>query len=266
MDKPFIYIAALRRTGSTMLCEALTQSPHSFVFNEPNVATNRFVVRDNEREQLAEHGIDLEGFVRRWSTLRRRFLFHGFRRRLVPQISAHYHQVGIKEIFNDGWERIVDAFPDVRIVLTARDPRDVFLSLRGRYLAGHAIWEGPFTPDRVAESLNHEFRHQQSMADHHDVFRIRYEDLCLEPDRIQDLYRFVSSDITSVGPLGQFLASDAKRVAEGAMHGGVISDKRVARWRSLDDESLASDAQRVFDLMPDYCAFWNYSSEGVAAP
>ena len=118
-----------------MLCEALTQLPHSLIFNEPNIAFQRFVVRGNEAELLAQQGIELQQFIKRWSVLQRRFLLHGFRKSLVPRINRKITQVGIKEIFHANWRAIRKGFPNLRVVLTARDPRDIYLSLHSRYMS-----------------------------------------------------------------------------------------------------------------------------------
>jgi Sulfotransferase family len=242
-----------------MLCEALTQAPHSFVFNEPNVASGHFVVRARESEVLLQHGIDLQAFVNRWSRMRRRFLLRGFRTRLIPEIQSSFSQVGIKEIFHANWRKMHAGFPNLRIILTARDPRDIYLSLRGRYLAGTAIWDGEFTPTRVAAALNEEFRYQQEMAGAARVLNVRYEDLCLDPASFRKVLDFVESDITNIGPLGEFLQADSKRVAEGRMHGGEITDQRVARWKNEDDEEVSGQALQVFRQMPEYCNYWQYA-------
>jgi hypothetical protein len=257
--KPFIYIGALRRSGSTMLCEALTQLPHSLVFNEPNLAFRRFVIRAKETELLGQCGIDLATFVKRWSILNRRLLFYGFKRRLVPRITRHFAQIGIKEIFHSNWRAVRNSFPDSRIVLTVRDPRDIYLSLRSRYVTGKAIWRGEFTPRRVAEHLNCEFGYQKEMAEECGALKVRYEDLCLDPNELTRVLKFVESDIVTVGRLGGFLNSDESRVMEGKIHGGKITDKRVARWKSEANLQHVEEATQVFRLMPQYCDYWGYS-------
>lgn len=241
-----------------MLCEALTQAPHSFVFNEPNIASGRFVVRERESEILQQHGIDLQAFVNRWSRFRRRFLFYGFRKRLLPKIHTSFSQAGIKEIFHANWRKVHASFPDLRIVLTARDPRDIYLSLRGRYLAGTAIWDGDFSPESVAGSLNNEFGFQLEMAKQSTVLNVRYEDLCLDPEKLGSVLRFVESEISTVGRLGEFLRSDSKRVEEGEIHGGEITDRRVARWKNEQDADALDQAHQLFRLMPEYCDYWEY--------
>jgi hypothetical protein len=245
-----------------MLCEALTQLPHSLIFNEPNLGASRFAVRNTEADLLESVGINLPRFVKRWSIARGRFLLYGFRRRLVPAISKKIGQVGIKEIFHAEWRRVVAGFADTRIVLTARDPRDLYLSLRSRYNKGHAIWSGKFTPARVAENLMCDFEHQRDMAREHQVMHVRYEDLCLAPDILGQVLRFVDSDIVEVGRLGGYLQADSRRVAEGAMHEGRITDRRVARWRQ-EDEKARDEAQQVFEAMADYCSYWRYGDQGA---
>lgn len=241
-----------------MLCEALTQSPHSLIFNEPNLALRRFVVRAKEVELLSQCGIDLASFVRRWSFLQRRFLFYGFKKRLLPRIADHFAQIGIKEIFHKNWGLVRDSFPELRIVLTARDPRDIYLSLRSRYISGKAIWTGEFTPHRVAEHLNREFGYQREMFKQCGALKVRYEDLCLDPNELKRVLTFVDSDITTVGKLGEFLNSDENRVMEGKIHDGKITDKRVARWKSEASMQNVEEAIQVFRLMPQYCEYWGY--------
>ena len=122
MEKPFVYVAALRRTGSTMLCEGLTKMPYCVVLNEPNFADKAAIIREHERNLLEEAGIDVEAFLSRWSGWRRRFIMQGVRRDLVPKLSSVIQQFGVKEIFNDNWTRYQRAFPNMRTILTARDP------------------------------------------------------------------------------------------------------------------------------------------------
>lgn len=243
-----------------MLCEALTQLPHSLVFNEPNIALDQFVIRPHEARLLASQDIDLAHFVKRWSRLRRRFLFRGVQRSLFPRIAETIAQVGVKEIFHANWQRIERAFTNLSIILIARDPRDIYLSLQERYLAGHAIWEGPFTPERVAANLNEEFSFQVEMQQRHDVLKIRYEDLCIDPSLFDQVLDFVDSDIESIGTLGSFLEADHRRAGEGKLHGGIVTDKRVARWRQVDDSPQLGGAHTVFALMPEYCDFWGYEA------
>jgi len=48
MEKPFIYIAALPRSGSTVLSEFLTQLPQAFIFHEPRFASGEAAFKNYE--------------------------------------------------------------------------------------------------------------------------------------------------------------------------------------------------------------------------
>jgi hypothetical protein len=64
-ERPFVFIASLRRTGSTVLSEALTELPYSFIFREPRLDMNWFNLKPSDAAQLKELGIDLVAFARK---------------------------------------------------------------------------------------------------------------------------------------------------------------------------------------------------------
>jgi len=258
MPKPFIYIAALRRTGSTLLCEVLSAMPHGFVFNEPNLADGSFVVREREYQFFREQGVDLRAFRDRRSGLRRPFLFRAFQRELLPRLLQVVEQVGVKEIFHRNWRRYLKAFPDMKVVLTARDPRDVYISLYNRYRRGVALWEGPFGPREVAESLLAEFEHQRAMEATLPVEKVRYEDLCSDQSSLARVRRFTESDVSELGEIGSVLSRDPRRQQEHAVHGGRITGRQIARWRREEDMDLVRDAKECFERMGAYVEYWGY--------
>lgn len=63
-EHPFIYVSSLMRTGSTVLSEALTRFPYSFIFREPHLGKNYFALKDLDTELFAERDVDLRRFVR----------------------------------------------------------------------------------------------------------------------------------------------------------------------------------------------------------
>jgi len=261
MDKPFIYVAALRRTGSTLLCELLSGIPHAFVFNEPNLADGTFVVREREQAALLEHGVDLRAFRDRWRGVRRPLLFRAFRKELMPQLLEVVRQVGVKEIFHRHWRRYLRAFPEMKIVLTARDPRDIYISLYNRHRRGVALWEGAFGPREVAESLMQEFAYQREMEATLTVERIRYEDLCMDPSRIERIRLFTETETSGQGDLGSVLRDDPRRRQEYEVHGGQITSRQIARWKREENEDLACDAKECFQRMTEYADYWEYEEE-----
>jgi hypothetical protein len=265
MVQPFIYIAGLRRTGSTVLGEALTILPHSFIFNEPRLGECTFWLHPGT--DVLRQYVDLDGFCRKHriqAGVRRRlrldmgYMLRAFKADLLQQISPHIPQVGVKEVRHSGWCYYRELFPDMRVILTARDPRDIYLSMHRRRQDGKATWSGPFTPERVASILNTEFEHQLEMSTKHPCFKARYEDLCTNPEIYQDIKKFCGSTIPEIGRVGYFNAIDPRRVAEYELHEGQITDKRIHRWKTEQDPSLQEEAGQMIGLMAGYCEFWGY--------
>ena len=47
----------------------------------------------------------------------------------MPHLASYVSQVGVKEIHHDGWRKYIQYFPEMKILLTGRDPRDIYISL-----------------------------------------------------------------------------------------------------------------------------------------
>lgn len=266
--RPFVYIASLRRTGSTVLSEALTRLPEAFVFREPGLGRNVAGFFERDVEALAAFGVYLDRFerrhrlggaIRRKLGLDRGFMIRRFAREVARPLLARLEQVGVKETQHQGWRYFKQELPSMRIVLTARDPRDVYVSLANRFRAGKGRWRGEFSPERVAEDLLGEFRHQQDMDREHRCMRVRYEDLCMDPGCFDEIRRFVDSPLQGLGEVGAFNRSEATREHEAQLHGSQLTPKQVGRWKRESDPQLRAEAERVLDLMPEYASFWGYS-------
>lgn len=255
MSKPLIYIAALRRTGSTVLSEALTLPPHSYVFREPRLPLGRFRPKRNDIDFFGSHNVDLAAFRDELSSVRRERGLALFKEKVLPRLAGVVDQVGVKEISHAGWHAVVEAFPDMRVVLLGRDPRDIFVSMHAKYFdPGRELrWEGPFTPETVAEDLQGEFGHQRDMAESANCLKVRYEDFCSDASVYEEIKRFVGSDVPKVGMVGGLSREDYNRLT----HDGRISNRMVDRWRTAGEE-VAQLAQRTRELLPDYCEFWGY--------
>jgi len=263
MQRPFIYIAGLRRSGSTVLSETLTRLPHSFIFREPRVAENRFSVHDSDVELFLRYGIDLIAFEKRWWN-QRKAIPDAFKNELIPQLAPFVSQIGVKEIRHRRWRRMLRRFPDMKVLLTARDPRDIYVSLYYKVKNDRVTWsgifspEGVFCPEAVADSLNDEFHEQIAMFEMTDCLKVKYEDFCMQPAIFEQIKSFVGSALERVGEVGNFNAANPLRVGEFGLHGNNITGQRIQRWKYETGEKLLAEAQRTFDLMPEYCRFWGY--------
>ncbi|MEL6614939.1 MAG: sulfotransferase [Bacteroidota bacterium] len=280
MSRPFVYIAGLIRTGSTALSEALHHPPEAVIIREPRLGTNRIVLRDADRATLTDLGLDADRALSRQSLLMGALRAIGkgghpsggagtghasgyaarvFRDRLARPLAERVQQVGIKEVRHDGWEHVIAAFPDVRVVAIARDPRDMYLSHRGRVLKkGNPL---P-TPEAFADEIARQFDLQRALIDATDSLTIRYEDLCQDPAVLDRVREHVQSPVTGSGTVGQFTAQNALRARESELHGADLTDSRVGRWRRETDADALAAAHRVHDRLGAFTTYWRYGPDG----
>lgn len=271
LARPFVYISALMRTGSTMLSEVLTKLPHAYIFNEPHLGKNAFSLSAPDLERLAVYGVDIHAFLRfrlpLAFVLRRfrpiwpnqGFMIREVKNSLGPQLDAiGVKQLGVKEIKHEGWQYYVQHFPDLKMVMLGRDPRDLYISAFRKWQKGTTLWQGPFTPRSAAEQLNAQFSRQMHMREHVDCLEIRYEDLCSDSRVVENILSFCDSPLKIAGEVGQFIQAHPKRRHEYQKHGAIISKHSVNRWQRERDGSLLEDAHEFAALMPEYSTFWGY--------
>lgn len=270
MKYPFVYIAALPRTGSTVISEALTALPNAFIFREPHIGKNTFRLKQTDIEMFRAHGINLRSFVARRLlvafVLRRLrflgvsqdFMMREFKQKMLPQMGRLAQQVGVKEIDNRGWKNYYTHFPNMKVILTGRDPRDMYLSLFHKWKSGKFSHHREITPEGVVTRLKRQFQYQKVIAQTTDCFRVRYRDLCTNQNVMAQVKNFVGSPLQMLGQVGQFNAKESLRHDEFAIHGEQITAKRVARWRHETDPDLRKEANRVFELMDEYVEFWRF--------
>ncbi len=267
-DRPFIYIGALVRTGSTLLSEALTALPHSYIFHEPHLGRNLLAWDPVDLARWRESGVDLArgapwikalALLFRLVQVREGFVLQGVKQRLFPELAWHARQLGVKEIRNEGWRSYARHFPGLKILLTGRDPRDIYLSLQA-----HAVRKGaasPPEPAAVAGSLLREFEYQRAMSQAADCLPVRYEDLCTDPQVFDTIRSFVHSPLPEPGPIGAYLARSPARRSEFALHGGEVTDRKVGAWRRERDRQASSRAAEVYERMKPYVDFWGYAQD-----
>lgn len=271
LSHPFIYISALMRTGSTMLSEALTQLPQTYIFHESHLGKNTFSLSNPDCERLYEYGVDMRAFLRfrlPFAFVLRRlrsiwpkqdFMIGQVKGSLIPELHRiGVQQVGVKEIKHEGWQHYVRHFPELKMLMLGRDPRDLYISAYRKWQAGTTQWTGEFTPESASAELGAQFSRQLEMREHVACLDIQYEKLCIEPQAVQNILVFSESPLERIGAVGQFIQSHPKRRQEYQTHGAVISDQSVNRWRREDDKVLLKDAYRFANLMPAYTSFWGY--------
>lgn len=175
---------------------------------------------------------------------------------IIPKMNQPKIQVGVKEIRNKGWKNYRRHFPDMKVILTGRDPRDIYIST---YYHRQRIGKvEPMSPHAITNELKREFRLQLQMKNMADILLVRYEDLCQDSSIIEKIKRFVHSPIKRTGKIGQFNLMHPHRRKEAQLHGGQITTKHVSRWRQEKNQQLVQEAQACFNLMQEYVEFWGY--------
>jgi hypothetical protein len=252
--KPLVYIAAVRRTGSTMMTELLSDPPACFVFREPRLPLGRLQLakRDEPRRILREFGVRVEPVSKRMRSLPPREAIRVFRQ-FCEESQDRIHQFGVKEIRHEGWERVGEEFPDMKVVITVRDPRDIFLSMwhrRDTLEQRHRRW---MEPEVLAEDVNRESRRLERIAERHDHIVVRYEDICRHPERIDEVRRFTDSTAGGVGLLGRAPTRDTD------LHGAAVDSSRVELWKREQDPEVIALYREAYRLMESYAVAWGYA-------
>lgn len=267
---PFIYISALMRTGSTVLSEMLTMPPHSFIFREPSFGKNTFAYRPGDIEFWLPYGVDLESMMKyrlilafflrrlRFFRFRQDYMVRVLKRILMPGMKNHVSQIGVKEIDNRGWQNYFHHFPNMKVIFTGRDPRDIYLSAYYKWRQGTLRRFKTITPTSVANYLNTQFQIQGDIMRATDYICVRYEDLCTLPKIFDEVKIFVNSSIPNRGEIGQFNLLHPERIDEYVYHGNRLTSKNVQRWKRERNVQLSRQAETTFDLMKLYCKFWGY--------
>ncbi|GAB4519461.1 MAG: hypothetical protein Tsb0013_23300 [Phycisphaerales bacterium] len=250
-----------------MLSELLTDPPRSFIFREPGIARGRYELHPDDIDALRPFGGRPGEFKLRWSRwLRRRVarnapsrFVRAFRDELIAPLADHIEQLGVKEIAHEGWQRYADAFPDMRVIVLGRDPRDIYLSMLDRRRKGVGQLKGEtLTPRRAAELLLPEFEHQLEMAERLPTLNITYERLCTDPSAFDDIRTHVDSPQDRPGDAGRFNEANPQRRDEAAIHHGTLTNKRTDRWRRVDDEQTRDACEQLFEHMRAYAEYWGY--------
>jgi hypothetical protein len=250
------------RTGSTVLAEALTQYPYSFIFREPRLLTGDFILKQQDIDVFADLGVNLKEICGNWSgkSLTGEHPIQSFFRDLLPAVLLHYRQIGIKEIYHEQWARLFDAIPDIKVIVTCRDPRDIYISLmemRRYYKDPDWKWHRMGLSEMV-DVVMPEFLRQREIVRTADAIVVKYEDLCTDPEEFARIRKHVATDIPDMGEIGYFNSNYSNRTFEVVKHGRGLSPKSVGRWRYEEDESLLVEALRFADQMKEYREFFQY--------
>jgi hypothetical protein len=248
MKYPFIFISSLMRSGSTLVQEIFTEIPYSFIFHEPKLHSNLFNVNNKHLSEILKLGINIKSILKPPS-LRK------FKDEVIPMLEKYIMQIGIKEIINTNWENYIEIFPNTKVILLGRDPRDLYISIYEWKSRARRISQ---LQPKTMNMLKDQMKNQPLIFKNASTLKVKYEDLCLNKEEtILKMKEFVKSPIPKSGKVGGFLSSFSKRKNEYIKHGDEITTNSIGRWRN-EEKRLVKQANRFFNDVSDYCDFWGY--------
>ena len=245
---PLIYVAATRRTGSTMLAELLSAPPHSFVFREPRLPRGRLRLKPETAQTLAETDLDVRRLSAEMNDLAITAAIERFRDVALSR-DRPIPVIGVKEIRHEGVDEVSRVFTDMRVIVTTRDPRDIYLSLyhkREELQRRGVPWADP---EALAGDLRTEFGRITTLMQRHEHLAVRYEDLVDDPALIETTRRFAGVRIQGTGLLGRTSSVNRER------HGHEVGTSRCGLWQNEPDGEGLANALAFRDLVPEYADF-----------
>lgn len=250
MEYPFVFVSSLIRSGSTLMLELLTQPPYSFIFHEPALCRNKFLVKDKNLKTILEYGVDINSILKQ-PTLA------SFKKDVMPLLNKHIKQIGVKEVWGAKWKNYLKVFPNTKIILLGRDPRDIYISVyywrnRNKKVAT------PLTQHRKKLLLT-EMRRQPKIFKSGVALKVKYEDLCSQQDKtMSKVKKFINSPMPEIGEVGGLLSTLPKRKREYQQHGNRVTTSSVSKWKKETNAELVKMATDFFNSVPEYCKFWGY--------
>ncbi len=250
-----IYIAAMGRSGSTLLCNLMTFEPGHLCIHEPWFMNG--MSNESARVQFAQAGIDIAEEIWRHGVLPRRHDSYLLRyRELIAPALSRLTRWGAKEVRGEFHLPTILTIRPKRILLLGRDIRQVAFSLYSKDLTEGSSEEMArkfsFGYASLAARKLVELR---EMLPHPNFSIARYEDFSASISALSELARvldwpFAGTPNANFDTFGR--ASEAKR------HGG-----RMTRAQFYADGDFPPDVVRIADelaeLFPDYQRLFGYS-------
>jgi hypothetical protein len=251
VDRPDFYVAAIGRSGSTMICNWLTHAPGQLVFNEP------FFSRPNNSRllqiDLANFGIPAteEEWQARPETAESRFA-----RLMGPRLAGK--RWAFKEVLCEEHERVLKQFRPPKVVISVRNIVDVALSFFEKHRAQRNLerFSDEWVVDYCINEATGILRFEEELAAVGIPSTVvRYEDFTQEERHRASLEDFL--DWKGGGDIAANLAH-FDRAFEVQRHGTSISASTRARSERLLDQRELSLAAAVGERCTEYQSRFGY--------
>jgi len=228
LPRPDVYLAALGRSGSTMLANLLTTPPDRWMIIEPrfaNGSTGRDVLA-----QAREVGISVTNDAWEQGPTESTFERNA---RVFDRPLRELSKWGLKEVRSDLLLETQSVLDPVKTVVLVRDLRDAAASLfRKTEFDSDASYDSEWlhaylanSPAAIMQLLD------QLPPKSHRV--VRYEDIVSLPDSRRELANWLEWPLD--GDPGRNLSTLFQRRREVELHQGVVSRRSLDRRRTTDD-------------------------------
>jgi len=255
VDAPDFTIAAMGRSGSTLLCNWLTHAPEWIVFMEP------FFLRPGNcrllRIQLEQIGMpvtDEDWAARRDEDARARFA-----RLMAPRLAGR--RWALKEVLAEEHRRVIEQLRPRKLVICVRDIADVALSFFEKHRLQNNL--DRFSDEWVVDYCLRESAalvrlHQDALEQGLPCHVVRYEDFTRDGE-----CRSMLESFTGWSGGGDVAASLDRygRSFEVKRHGQAISARILRRDERLVEDGHRRLAESVSRRCRDYQDMFGYMTE-----
>jgi len=255
---PFTYIAAIPRSGSTLLCGLLTSRPDSLILSEPGIQRGFY----HNEQQYENFKIPDYTSLKKYELQPKKMVRH-FSRNISPDIYKNYKHIGIKECFHDNWQLYSRYFNKVNYLVLARDPRDILLSIYdyGTNDPKHKSMWMDRGVEYIAKRLNQVWKQQKEILKLANCLPIRYEDICADPEAtLLKIQEFLKMESFTPSEPSSAIKQYPSRRWEIDKSKGRITNSSTFRWKK-ELKIYSEDLDYITLLMNEYVNYWQYKDE-----
>jgi len=254
--RPDIYIAAIGRSGSTMLCNILTREPDQIVFIEPKFHTPPY--RTILKPQLAQYGMELDDSE--MTTVQGLPADQA----LDTLLGAHLRPIkwGFKEVQCSEHRQVVELFSPTHILVNVRHIFNISLSFFEKHRQQGN--QDRFPPSWVREYCLREtkglVRFCQGLAQQGISYRVvRYEDFMTKPLARKALGDHLGWDY---GENTDRFLNDFDRGFETRRHATGSFKETSLKDRNLPEQEIHL-AREIEGQCGEYQSFFGYDTGGA---
>jgi len=250
---PDVYIAAIGRSGSTMLCNILTREPDQIMFIEPKFHTPPY--RNILKPQLAQYGMEFD----KSEMLAVQDLPPD--QVLETLLGAHLRPVkwGFKEVQCSEHRRVVDLFAPAHILVNVRHIFNIALSFfeKHRRQGNQDRFPASWVRDYCLRETQGLVAFCQDLARQGIDYRVvRYEDFMTDPQERKALGDYLGWDYG--GSPERFL-NDLNRGFEARRHAAGSFQETSLADRGLSEPEIRH-ARTIEEQCAQYQEFFGYKA------